>query len=284
MTIADFYGKTDIGNKRKNNEDNFYISPELGFCVVADGMGGAASGEIASGIFIQTAIDIFSNNKRSPQKTRLPNWLERAKLFLFPEKIISDPIHDELEFYAVSVFNERSKEQSDNLISDVFQMSNQRILNYIKKHPRSYGMGCTADLIAFSENEIVVGHIGDSRIYAKNKDQLIPITKDHSIVQEQLDQGVITADEARYHPQKNVITKAVGVDKDITPDLITIASEPGAMLLLCSDGLTDFVDESLILEILNENHPLSQKTRNLIQEAKTESGKDNITVVLVEMK
>ncbi|MBN1636267.1 MAG: Stp1/IreP family PP2C-type Ser/Thr phosphatase [Deltaproteobacteria bacterium] len=233
-----YYGKSDVGLKRSNNEDAYIVEPDLGFCAVADGMGGAAAGEIASHIFTKAAQDVFAETGPYSEERRM------------------------------------------DLMQKTFGLANQRILDHIKTNPQHAGMGCTAELLAFSETSFVLGHMGDSRTYRLRNDQLKQITQDHSLVQDQIAQGLITPDEARRHPLRHVILRAVGTSDTPSLDLIRGKLCADDIFLLCSDGLTDMVDDEKIKHTLDAGNNLEQVTDELIEIAKSFGGKDNITVVL----
>ena len=144
-------------------------------------------------------------------------------------------------------------------------------------------MGCTAEVLAFYDQSYVVGHVGDSRTYLFREGQLRQITRDHSVVQEQLDEGLITPEEARNHALRHVILRAVGVRDTLAVDLIRGKNRPGDIFLLCSDGLTDMVEDTLIREVLVLSLGLNQKVDRLIELAKSAGGRDNITVILCEV-
>ena len=141
-------------------------------------------------------------------------------------------------------------------------------------------MGCTADLLAFSQGSFIIGHVGDSRTYRLKNSTLKQLTKDHSLVQEQLDQGLISPEEARRHAMRNVILRAVGVNVTVALDILKGKKNPGDLFLLCSDGLTDMVGDPAVFSALSADGNLSEKSAALIQLAKQAGGKDNVTVVL----
>jgi len=235
-----FSGRTDIGLKRKINEDAYLERLDLGFFTVADGMGGSAAGEIASRIFVETAREVF----------------ERG-------------------FY--------SDRETSALVQEVFRLANERILLNTEENPEHLGMGCTAELIAFSGDRYIVGHVGDSRTYIFRDGELRRITRDHSLVQEQLERGLITREDAKKHRLRNVVLRAVGIESSVALDLIKGRMLPGDIFLLCSDGLTDMVDEESIQETLASPHELTDMVEQLIESAKREGGNDNITVVLCQV-
>lgn len=236
-----FFGKTDVGLRRGKNEDSFVVKPGQGLCLVADGMGGAAAGELASRIFVETAVKVFSES------------LSRAE------------------------------DETVDLVEKAFEGANARVLDHVRVEPQHEGMGCTAELVAFCNNSFVLGHVGDSRTYLLRDAQLKQLTEDHSFVQDQVNRGLISAAEAKSHPLRNVILRAVGVKEKIDVDIIRGRTLPGDLFLLCSDGLTDMVDNTVIQEALSSDGPVQDKADRLIDLAKSAGGHDNITVVLSEV-
>ena len=233
-----FAGKTDTGLKRENNEDVFSLSPDQDFCLAADGMGGAAAGEVASQIFAETALEIFSDNTNRSEKEILYR------------------------------------------VQKAYSAANEKILAHAAQHPSHRGMGCTAELLAFFDEGFILGHIGDSRTYRLRGGKLEQLTQDHTLVQQQLQEGLISSDQARNHPMRNVILRAVGIKEEITIDLLEGKIRPEDLFLLCSDGLTDMVQDDQIQDILCSDIDLDHKTERLIESAKVAGGIDNITVVL----
>lgn len=234
-----FFGKTDIGLKRKNNEDVFVVSPELDFCLTADGMGGAAAGELASKIFADTTQDIFTGN------------------------------------------TDRSQKEVLYRIQKAFRDANENILEHVIQNTSHKGMGCTAELLAFSDEGFIVGHIGDSRTYRLRKGHLEQLTQDHTMVQQQFEEGLISSDQIKQHPLRNVIYRAVGIKEELALDLIIGKIFTEDLFLLCSDGLTDMIPDEQIREILCTATDISRKAEELIETAKIAGGTDNITVALV---
>jgi PPM family protein phosphatase len=242
MLNIEYIGKTDRGLIRNNNEDTFVINKDTNFCLVADGMGGAAAGEMASLIFAQTADEIFSNS--------------------LPE----------------------TEQEAIDCVQATFREANERILTHVAQYPEHQGMGCTAEALAFTNSGFVIGHMGDSRTYRFRQGILKQLTKDHSLVQDQIDQGLITEEQARTHSMRNVILRAVGVRPSPALDTLRGPIFQGDVFLLCSDGLTDMVDDSEISRVLSLDGDVVQKSDVLIDIAKKAGGKDNITVVLAEVK
>lgn len=175
-------------------------------------------------------------------------------------------------------------ESTYTTIQRVFLNANDYILNYAGKHPDCEGMGCTAELFAIEEGHYVLGHIGDSRTYRMRNNELKQLTKDHSLVQEQLDKGLIKPEDVSTHALKNVILRAVGIKKDPAVDIIRGNLFSGDIFLLCSDGLTDLVDQEILKQYILSPLSLEQKAEALIQEANSRGGKDNISVVLVQIR
>ena len=241
MLNINFAGKSDVGLKRSANEDTFVIKGELGFCLVADGLGGAAAGELASRFFADAALEIFEQATDMIEK----NVVER--------------------------------------IQNSFRLANDRIQNHIKRNPSHKGMGCTAELMAFSDQGFVIGHLGDSRSYRFRNGFLKQLTHDHSLVQEQIDKGFIAEEDARKHPLRNVILKAVGINESLALDLIRGRIYPQDQFILCSDGLTDMVEDTTIRRIFQSAIPAEKKVDQFIELALSGGGKDNITVVLIEI-
>ncbi|MGD9369763.1 MAG: Stp1/IreP family PP2C-type Ser/Thr phosphatase [Desulfobacteraceae bacterium] len=242
MPNIKFIGKTDVGLVRSNNEDTFLTNPKARFCLVADGMGGAAAGETASRIFAQAASKVFLD--RTPA----------------------------------------DEQEAIHLVQVTFRQANEEILNHVEKYPEHKGMGCTAELLAFTSTGFVVGHMGDSRTYRLRQGALKQLTKDHSLVQDQIDQGLITESQARTHSMRNVILRAVGVRPSPALDTLRGPIFPGDLFLLCSDGLTDLVEDNTITQVLNQDGDIKDKVGHLVNLAKQAGGKDNITVVLAEIE
>jgi PPM family protein phosphatase len=242
MHDIEFIGKTDVGLIRANNEDIFVVSRHANFCLVADGMGGAAAGEMASQIFAITADEIFAG---------------------------SIPV---------------SEQEVIDCVQATFRKANDRILAHAAKYPEHQGMGCTAEVLAFTGSGFVIGHMGDSRTYRFRGGILKQLTKDHSLVQDQIDQGLITEAQARSHSMRNVILRAVGVRPSPALDTLRGPVYAGDLFLLCSDGLTDMVEDDQICQVLKLAGDVAAKSENLIDLAKRAGGKDNITVVLAEVR
>ncbi len=241
MLAIQFSGGSHVGLRRRDNEDAYVVRPDLNFCAVADGMGGAAAGEEASRIFVETAEEVFSNTERI------------------------------------------SQDEGAQLVQKAFSWANERILDHVKRHPEHKGMGCTAELLAFFDSGFVLGHMGDSRTYRLRNGQFRQVSKDHSFVQDQLDQGLISQEEARNHRMRNIVLRAVGVKSELALDVIRGNVYAGDRFLLCSDGLTDMVQDADIEAVLVSGETLARQVDTLIELAKSGGGKDNVTVAIVHV-
>lgn len=236
------YYKTDIGNMREKNEDSIYYdnSGDFIIAIVADGMGGHKSGDIASKIAIDTAVDYFNRNI--------------GKFIKLP-----------LEF-----------------LKNMFKTSSMRVHEIALKDPDCKGMGTTMTMILVNRKteKLYVGNIGDSRTYIVRNDEIIQVTEDHSLVNEMFKKGQITKDELSTHPQKNVLTKSLGTYMDIEPDIYTEDLKDIEYIVLCSDGLTNYVNSSEIKDLVKNNEG-EEIVNSLINEANARGGNDNISVIVI---
>lgn len=229
------YTATDVGRVREVNEDSFtVIAPET--YVVADGMGGHASGEVASRILVDTAKEL----------------LDRPEVFY-----------------------------SELVLKKAVLRANDAILSQASEVPEYAGMGTTATLFHREGEQGIWAHVGDSRIYLLRGQELCQITRDHSLVEDLVENGSITREEARNHPRKNILTRAVGAEENLLVDTGSLRLQNGDRLLLCSDGLTNMVTDAQIQEILQDGHPMD-KAAVLVQKALEAGGTDNITAIVVE--
>jgi PPM family protein phosphatase len=242
MTAYRASGASDVGLRRANNEDAFLVCADRGVFAVADGMGGAAAGEVASAIFIEAAGELLGAGA--------PPTAEKAA----------------------------------SLVREAFRLANARLIGHVAARPEHQGMGCTAELLVFSGDRYLLGHVGDSRTYLLRERELRQITRDHSLVQQMVDRGQILAVEARHHSRKNVVLRALGADLELSFDLVRGTLFPKDLFLLCSDGLTDMLDDDSIRKTLLLQVSLSEKVGMLIDEAKAAGGRDNVTVVLCQVE
>jgi PPM family protein phosphatase len=238
-----FFAKTDTGRVRSNNEDSVVFDEGHRLLILADGMGGYNAGEIASGMatgFIQK---------------EMLRWLSEVGASVQPR--------DVRRALQICVDN-----------------ANLEILNAAISNPAYAGMGTTLVLGVFVHNTLVVGHIGDSRCYRLRAGQFQVMTRDHSLLQDQLDAGLVTPEEAAHSSIKNLVTRALGVEVPALLELNEFEVEPGDQYLLCSDGLTDMVSDGLIAKIMETQLSLSRKAEQLIDCANDNGGRDNISVIL----
>lgn len=186
------------------------------------------------------------------------------------------------------VFEERLPqgiEEVTQRVKKAFWEAHREILAHVSLHQEHQGMGCTAELLVLTPEIFCVGHIGDSRTYLFRGGNLYRLTKDHSLVQKQIEAGVLTEEEARRHPMRNVVLRALGVREDLALDLVRGEIEKDDLFLLCSDGLTDMIPDSLLRGYLYQaSEDLAKLGNLLIEKAKQAGGKDNITVILVRVK
>ncbi|MCP4670824.1 MAG: Stp1/IreP family PP2C-type Ser/Thr phosphatase [Desulfobacula sp.] len=173
--------------------------------------------------------------------------------------------------------------EAPGLIKEIFLTANSNILNHAREHQECSGMGCTAELLLFFDNSYVLGHMGDSRTFRQRNKSFKQLTVDHSLVQEQISQGLITPEEAKKHSFKNIIVRAVGIEENPLLDIMKGEIITGDRFLLCSDGLTDMVETSQIEEVLKSSLEDDQNVEILVEKAKESLGKDNITVVIAKI-
>lgn len=237
--------KTDIGIIRDNNQDAYYVSSNKDYplFIIADGMGGHKAGEIAS----EMAIEIISKN--------LSNHL-------------TDP----------SIAEEDIK----NRIQDSISEANNKIYKKSMEDERYSGMGTTVTLAFITDDKIFMGHVGDSRAYLLRNSILSQITEDHSLVEELIRNGSISKEEAKYHPQRNIITRAVGTSMVIKADVIVERRYKDDILLLCTDGLTNMVDDNQIKDFLINSEDIQKSCEELVKLSNNKGGFDNITVLAVK--
>jgi len=260
--------KTDVGLKRSQNEDVCAVNSEHNFFMVADGMGGAAKGDLASKFFLQSIEEIFS----TAQPPVSPSLKERFyACFEDAEEELEKPINKALN-------------QIKDKVYACFENANRTIQEHIKKIPQHAGMGCTAEILTFTDLNYIIGHVGDSRSYLLSpRGSLRQLTKDHSLVQDQVDSGIIAQKQAGSSVLKNVLTRAVGVAPHLEVDIISGQASPGDIFLLCSDGLYNMVTDEEIEAVLLFDAPLTLKAEILINMANDNGGRDNISATLVHI-
>jgi len=243
----EFFSATDVGRARDNNEDSVALDEAVALAVLADGMGGYNAGEVASGM------------ATSFIKSELGRWLEEA---------------------AGTVSDSDVKRAMDICVDN----ANRAIFNAANSNPKYAGMGTTLVVGVFRGERLLLGHVGDSRAYRFRDDRLIQLTRDHSLLQEQLDAGIITPEEAAYSSNKNLVTRAVGVEDTVMLETHLHEALPGDVYLMCSDGLSDMLDDDNIAQVLRSNNTLPETAAALIAAANDMGGKDNIAVILARME
>ncbi len=242
MTI-EIHAAVDPGRARSNNEDSVAHDEPVALAVLADGMGGYNAGEVASTMATEFIC------------TELGRWLREASA-------------------------QASDAEVRRAMDICVDNANRAIFDASNANPAYAGMGTTLVVAVFREDRLLLGHVGDSRGYRLRGGRLTQLTRDHSLLQEQIDAGLITAEQAAFSANKNLVTRAVGVEDTVLLDTHHHELQPGDTVLLCSDGLSDMVDDATIAQVLLEHPSLSQAAEALIAVANDAGGKDNIAVVL----
>jgi serine/threonine protein phosphatase PrpC len=226
---------TDTGKKRRRNEDEYVVQPPL--FAIADGMGGAQAGELASSLAAGALRD-----------------------------------------------DEGRAGSGERRVSELIQEANRRVYQRSSEDAAASGMGTTMTVALVGDGAVAFGHVGDSRAYLIRDGKLEQLTEDHSLVAELVRSGKLSPEEAGTHPQRSVITRALGTDPDVDPDTFSIETEPGDLFMLCSDGLTSMVEDEVILRRIEENRgDLQAAAKALIRAANKGGGEDNITIVFFEI-
>lgn len=242
------FGLTDIGLVRKNNQDSYAIrvlSDDLALAVVCDGMGGARAGNVASAV----AVETFAEALEEACKHGIPAETEERQV----------------------------------LLSNACQSANSHVFQLSVSNPEYQGMGTTLVAALILPDEVYVANIGDSRCYIWSDGTLKQITSDHSLVQALVDCGDITPEEARTHPKKNLITRALGIDEETRCDVFSVERHDGDRLLLCSDGLTNMVSDEKIADEISLCVSPEETAKSLLLHAVEEGAPDNITVILAQL-
>jgi serine/threonine protein phosphatase PrpC len=239
----EFFCATDTGRARSNNEDSVTVDDPNALAVLADGMGGYNAGEIASGMvtsFIQR---------------ELGRWLEE-------------------------VGNSATDPEVRRAMDICVDNANRAIFNAANANPQYAGMGTTLVVAVFRGTRVLVGHVGDSRAYRLRGGRLVQVTRDHSLLQEQIDAGLITPEQASFSANKNLVTRAVGVEDTVLLEIHQHEVHPGDLYLMCSDGLSDMLDDETLSQLLQTHESLEEAGAALIAAANDAGGKDNIAIIL----
>jgi protein phosphatase len=231
MSVGSYARASDTGKKRRRNEDSYVVAPPL--FAVADGMGGAQAGEVASKVAAAALEETDPGALSGPER-----------------------------------------------VTSLIEEANRRVYERAHADPSTSGMGTTMTVALVEGTEVTIGHVGDSRAYLVRDGSLEQLTEDHSLVNELLKSGKLSPQEAETHPQRSVITRAVGTDPDVDVDAFIVSAHEGDVFLLCSDGLTDMVRDDDILDTVERFHDdLDRATKSLISAANRGGGEDNITVI-----
>lgn len=257
--MINVFAQTDVGRVRSGNEDSFLVVDIISdtqdklpdvqqyavnnqnlVLMVSDGMGGAAAGEIASLLAVQTVKGVLNHS----------NTMDR------------EDFSDQLE--------------------SALQTANQIITQYAEEHPRTYGMGATATVAGILQNNVVIGQVGDSRAYLIHENAIEQLTRDQSYVNQLVEAGKITEEEAEVHPRRNIILQALGNQEFLDVALTNATLQHGDFLLLCSDGLSGMLRKEEILEIVQSSANVKEACQGLVNLANERGGQDNITVILAQ--
>ena len=243
---------TDPGRVRDHNEDCIESRPEIGLFVLADGMGGYNAGEVASGMATSLIADGLQEVWRPADVARLGR--------------------------------DEAKALSEKLIREHIGRANGAIFTTSQNNPECAGMGTTLVVCLFFDNFVTVAHIGDSRLYRLRGDVMEQVTRDHSLLQEQLDSGLITPEEAKLSQNKNLVTRALGIDPSVETEIHVHETRPDDIYLLCSDGLSDMMeDEEIRLTMLTLKSNPTLTVQQLVQAANDNGGRDNISAMLIRV-
>ena len=246
-------GKTDVGCVRQNNEDNLGYDSRYGIYVVCDGMGGQAAGEVASKMGVDTVLTYFREAAQNGNRPQVGAAIE-------------------------------SVSARANALASAIRLANQSIHQAATQYAERSGMGSTIVAVLVERNFFSVGHAGDSRIYLIRQGHIQQLTRDHSLVMEQVRRGMLTKEEAEQSEMQNIIIRALGPEETVQPDLDDLMAQPGDLVLLCSDGLTRHVPDDGILEIAQGTMSLQLMADRLIDAAREGGGSDNITALLLRFQ
>ena len=247
-----YAGSTHVGMKRTHNEDNFFLLAEENLYIVADGMGGHASGEVASQIAVETLANFFIDTARDNEAT----W---------PYK------------------EDRALTYDENRLVAGVKLSNRRVYETSQADARYRGMGTTIVSLLCGSTGAYIGHVGDSRAYLIREASIEQITEDHSLLNDYLKVHKLTQEEINNFPHKNVIVRALGMKSSVTVEVRRLSPRAGDVYLLCSDGLCNMVaDQEMLASVHESGRDLEKACQTLIAKANVAGGQDNITVVLVE--
>lgn len=245
--IFEYFSLTDPGLVRDNNEDSVALDADNRVAVLADGMGGYNAGEVASAM-ATTFI-----------KTELGRWMSEGG-------------------------TEASAREIKRAMEICIDNANRSIFNAANSNPQYAGMGTTLVMGVFQGARALIGHVGDSRCYRLRAGSFVQLTRDHSLLQEQIDAGLISPEQAKYATHKNLVTRALGVEDTVLLEVNEYRAEDGDLYLMCSDGLSDMMPDDRIAAILVAAGSLAEKARSLVDAANDCGGRDNISVILAQAR
>ena len=245
------YGKTDTGSVRDHNEDAIGCNENIALAVLADGMGGHRAGEMASAITVSTVLEVITKKVKNIKTSDTDN---------------------------TSGYSAESQ-----IIHEAVTLANKKVHDSSKANAQYRGMGTTVVVVLFYDNRFTVAHVGDSRLYRLRDGELEQLTRDHSLVQDLIDRDFYTPEQAKNSLNNNLITRAIGIDSKVQIDILEDVAMVNDIYLLCSDGLTDMIEDNLIKSAMIENSQnLEKATSEIIRLANEHGGKDNISVFLVK--
>jgi len=250
--VLEIASATDPGMVRSHNEDSVAADAANGVVVLADGMGGYNAGEVASGMATTVIV------------TEMQQMLTKVQPYEVDEKT--------------------GQQVAAKLVRDQVLKANTSIYQAAQSQPQYAGMGTTLVVCLFYDNRVLVAHLGDSRLYMLRDGKFSQVTRDHSLLQEQIDSGLITLEQAKHAQHKNLVTKALGIDPSVEPEIHEYPTKPGDIYLLCSDGLCDMVeDDDIGMAVQTFANNLKMAASHLVQMANDNGGRDNVSVILVRV-
>jgi serine/threonine protein phosphatase PrpC len=242
-------GLTDVGSVRDHNEDAISSDETLGLAILADGMGGHRGGEVASAITVSTVLETITKRLKK----------------------IKDGATDEETGYSLESI----------AVHEAVALANSNVFKASSENQQYRGMGTTVVVLLFYDNRFTVAHVGDSRLYRLRDSVLEQITRDHSLMQELIDRGFYTPEQARKSLNKNLVTRAIGIEESVQIDIQEDVTQTGDIYFLCSDGVTDMIEDELIDEILKANsNDLEKAASEIIRASNEHGGKDNISAIM----
>jgi protein phosphatase len=245
------YGNTDTGSVREHNEDAIGCNDDIALAVLADGMGGHRGGEMASAITVSTILDDITGKVKNIK--------------------------------TASIFNDSGYSATSQIIYEAVTLANKNVYDSSEAHTQYRGMGTTVVVVLFYDNRFTVAHVGDSRLYRLRNGKLEQLTRDHSLVQDLIDRDFYTPEQAKNSLNKNLITRAIGIDCKVQIDIQEDNAMVNDIYLLCSDGVTDMIEDNLIKTIMIENSEnLEKATAEIIRMANEHGGKDNISALMAK--